>query len=64
MLGKRTAQSSLFDVGNVYDLKLPSGSFHAQLSAVSGQLFKDESFAAFYSATQDAQAFLLLSWRF
>jgi hypothetical protein len=45
-------------------LKLPSGSFHAQLSAVSGQLFKDESFAAFYSATQDAQAFLLLSWRF
>jgi len=27
MIGKRTKQSQLFDVGNVYDLELPTSSF-------------------------------------
>jgi hypothetical protein len=49
MIGKRTQQSQLFDVGNVYDLELPASSFYAQLAAAAPALFKDEDFAAFYS---------------
>jgi hypothetical protein len=49
MIGKRSQQSHLFDVGNVYDLELPSSSFHSQLAAAGPDLFKDEDFAAFYS---------------
>lgn len=50
MIGKRTQQSALFDVGNVYDLELPASSFYFQLAVAGPSLFKDEDFAAFYSA--------------
>jgi Transposase DDE domain/Transposase domain (DUF772) len=50
MIGKRTQQSQLFDVGNVYDLELPTTSFYSQLATAAPALFKDEDFAAFYSA--------------
>ena len=48
MIGKRPAQNPLFDVGNVFDLKLDPKSFHAQLAAAAPKLFKDEDFAVFY----------------
>lgn len=50
MIGKRTQQSQLFDVGNVYDLELPTSSFYSQLASAGPGLFKDEDFAVFYSA--------------
>jgi hypothetical protein len=49
MIGKRTRQSQLFDVGNVYDLELPTSSFYSQLAVAAPSLFKDEDFAIFYS---------------
>ena len=49
MLGKRPQQTSLYDVGNVYDLELPTASFYAQLAQVSQHLFKDDDFATFYT---------------
>lgn len=48
MIGKRTQQSQLFDVGNVYDLELPTSSFYSQLATAAPDLFKDEDFAVFY----------------
>ena len=48
MIGKRTQQSQLFDVGNVYDLELPTSSFYSQLASAAPALFRDEEFAAFY----------------
>lgn len=48
MLGKRSAQSQLFDVGNVYPLSLSASSFHGQLAKAASHLFKDEDFAAIY----------------
>ena len=50
MIGKRTQQSQLFDVGNDYDLELPTSSFYSQLASAGPSLFKDEDFAVFYSA--------------
>ena len=50
MIGKRTQQSQLFDVGNVYDLELPASSFYSQLAMAAPNLFKDEDFAVFYCA--------------
>ncbi len=52
MLGKRTAQMPLFEVGNVFDLKLDPGSFHAQLAQAASRLFSDQDFAAFYKDKQ------------
>jgi Transposase DDE domain/Transposase domain (DUF772) len=49
MIGKRTQQSQLFDVGNVYDLELPTSSFYSQLATAAPALFKDEDFSVFYS---------------
>lgn len=49
MIGKRTSQQALFDVGNVFDLSLSTSSFYGQLARVSDRLFKDEDFAALYS---------------
>lgn len=49
MIGKRSHQSQLFDVGNVFDLELPTSSFYSQLATAAPVLFKDEDFAAFYS---------------
>ena len=49
MIGKRTQQSQLFDVGNVYDLALPASSFYAQLAQAAPGLFSDEEFAALYN---------------
>src|SRR5882757_8316315 len=48
MIGKRPTQMPLFEVGNVFDLKLDPGSFHAQLAKAAPRLFSDEDFAAFY----------------
>ncbi|HEY3285079.1 MAG TPA: IS1182 family transposase [Armatimonadota bacterium] len=49
MLGRRKKQVSLFDVGNVWPLELPEGSFHGQLAQAAPRLFQDEAFLAFYS---------------
>jgi hypothetical protein len=49
MIGKRRPQRELFDVGNVYDLALSPGSFHAQLAVAAPRLFSDAEFAVFYS---------------
>jgi len=48
MVGKRPEQNNLFDVGNVWDIRLKPKSFHGQLAPVSHQLFSDEEFAALY----------------
>jgi hypothetical protein len=48
MIGKRSSQMPLFDVGNVFDLKLDPHSFQAQLANAAPRLFKDEDFATFY----------------
>lgn len=48
MIGKRSSQADLFDIGNVYDLKLNPRSFHAQLAHAAPRLFKDEDFAQLY----------------
>ena len=48
MVGKRKPQRELFDVGNVFPLELPPGSFHAQLAAVAPTLFQDADFADLY----------------
>ncbi len=52
MIGKRPAQKPLFDVGNVFELKLNPKSFHAQLALAAPRLFADEDFAAFYKDKQ------------
>ncbi|HEY3280733.1 MAG TPA: IS1182 family transposase [Armatimonadota bacterium] len=49
MLGRRKKQVSLFDVGNVWPLELPEGSFHGQLAQAAPRLFQDEAFLSFYS---------------
>jgi len=49
MIGRRRPQRELFDVGNVYDLALSPGSFHAQLALAAPRLFQDSDFAVFYS---------------
>jgi Transposase DDE domain/Transposase domain (DUF772) len=49
MIGKRRPQRELFDVGNVYDLALAPGSFHAQLAVAAPRLFADGDFAVFYA---------------
>jgi len=48
MIGKKSAQVELFDVGNVFPLELSPQSFYAQLAKVSDTLFSDEEFAALY----------------
>lgn len=48
MLGKRSAQRELFDVGNVFPFAPDPDSFHGQLAAAADRLFKDEDFAACY----------------
>jgi len=45
MIGKRRAQPSLFDVGNVYPVRLRSGSFEVQSASAWDRLFRDEDFA-------------------
>lgn len=50
MLGKAKKKSSLFDVGNVFDLELPDDSFYAQLGRAEG-LIRDEDFQDLYSET-------------
>jgi Transposase DDE domain/Transposase domain (DUF772) len=52
MIGKRPTQKPLFDVGNVFDLKLNPKSFHAQLALAAPRLFQDQDFAAFYKDKQ------------
>jgi len=52
MLGKRSVQGDLFEVGNVFRLELDPHSFHGQLAAVAARLFSDGDFAAFYDERQ------------
>jgi DDE family transposase/transposase-like protein DUF772 len=52
MLGKRSAQRDLFEVGNVFRLELDPHSFHGQLASVAARLFSDGDFAAFYDERQ------------
>jgi hypothetical protein len=52
MIGKRPTQKPLFDVGNVFDLKLDPKSFHAQLALAAPKLFQDQDFAVFYKDKQ------------
>lgn len=49
MLGKRTGQRPLFDVGNVWPLELKADTFHAQLAEAAPRLFDDGDFARFYA---------------
>jgi hypothetical protein len=51
MLGKKSSQNDLFDVGNVFPLELKPRSFHAQLAQVAPTLFCDDEFAALYSTS-------------
>ena len=51
MLGKHAPQTSLYDVGNVFPLKLPPRSFHGQLAnAAERKIFKDADFEKLYCA--------------
>jgi hypothetical protein len=52
MLGKRSAQRDLFEVGYVFGLALDPRSFHGQLATVAPRLFQDEDFALFYHQRQ------------
>ncbi len=48
MLGRRSLQTDLFDVGNVYAYAPDPKSYYGQLSAVSDKLFVDDDFIALY----------------
>jgi DDE family transposase/transposase-like protein DUF772 len=48
MFTKRSSQVGLYDVGNVWPLKLPAGSFFGQLAGAADRLFKDEEFICLY----------------
>lgn len=50
MIGKQSAQASLYDVGNVFPLELAKDSFYGQLAGAADRLFRDEDFAVFYCA--------------
>ena len=52
MIGKRSPNHSLFDVGYVYPLDLKPSSFYYQLAVVSKDLFRDDDFADLYSRTK------------
>lgn len=49
MIGRRKPQAELFDVGNVFALRLKPGTFHAQLAGAAPRLFRDDDFCAFYA---------------
>lgn len=49
MIGQRSPQMPLFDVGNIFDLHLAPQSFHAQLAEAASRLFQDADFATFYN---------------
>ena len=49
MVGKRKPQTTLFDVGNVFDVRLDPATFCGQLAAAAPRLFKDEDFQECYS---------------
>src|SRR5690349_9127290 len=51
MIGKRKKQAALFDVGNVFDLELDPGSFHAQLAVAGPSIFPDDAFEDLYCWT-------------
>lgn len=50
MIGKQSAQASLYDVGNVFPLQLAKADFYGQLAKAAEKLFRDEDFAVFYCA--------------
>ena len=49
MVGKRKLQTTLFDVGHVFDVRLDPATFYGQLTAAAPRLFKDEDFQECYS---------------
>jgi hypothetical protein len=48
LIGKRSTQVTLFDVGNVFAHAPDPKTFHGQLARISDELFRDEDFAALY----------------
>jgi hypothetical protein len=50
MLGNRSPQGDIFDVGNVFPTVLREKSFHAQLAKAAPTLFSDADFEALYSS--------------
>lgn len=48
MLGRRSVQSDLFDVGNVFSYCPDPKSYYGQLAAASDKLFVDDDFVALY----------------
>lgn len=52
MIGKRKAQTNLFDVGALDAVRLEPGSFYAQLAAAGPDLLPDSAFASLYHATR------------
>ena len=48
MIGKIKSQMSLYDVGNVFDIRLPQGSFYAQLAEAGRRLYPEDMFKDFY----------------
>lgn len=52
MMGKRKPSGTLFDVGNVFPLVLPPGTFHAQLAEAGPRLFPDKKFQELYDPTR------------
>ena len=70
MLGTRSLQGDIFDVGNVYALRLPERSFYCQLANAAPKLFSDTEFSSLYSSTRGRPSvppsllalMLLLQW--
>jgi hypothetical protein len=48
MIGKIKSQMSLYDVGNVFDIRLQQGSFYAQLAEAGRRLYPEDMFKEFY----------------
>jgi hypothetical protein len=48
MMGRRSAQGTLFDAGNVFPVELDPKTFHGQLAEAAPHLFRDELFQAIY----------------
>src|SRR5580692_4103835 len=51
MIGKRSSNQSLFDIGYVYPVKMKPTSFFYQLAVIARALFSDDDFADLYCRT-------------
>lgn len=48
MIGRRTQQRNLFDVGNVFDVELDKRTFYYQLAVAGPRVFRDDDFDELY----------------